>query len=117
MQQKPIQNIVFAFLLIGASVSINGCSVFRFVGNAISSGYEEVVSYFNAYYNAQKKFNEAQDEVFASYKDAREKRDESQLGTIIVPLASPATKPKFNIVIDKCSQILSFYPKSSVVIS
>jgi tetratricopeptide (TPR) repeat protein len=89
----------------------NGCSVFSFIGDSLSQGYENMVSYFNAYYNAKRLFTEAEDEIKTAEVQARGKP---------VPVGQaqqiPATaKQKLGQVIDKCSNILAFHPASSLV--
>ena len=97
------------FLLIVFLAS--GCSVFTPVGNTISQGYENTVSYFNGYYNAKRLFNEAEDEVFAAAVAVRGKEVPGNQ----VSLIPGSAKQKFGQVIDKCSNILAFHPTSSLV--
>ena len=97
---------VLLYLLVAA----NGCSVFSTVGGWFSSGYENAVAYFNAYYNAKRLFDEAEAELLAAQLAAKGK---STLTGNVQPVAPP--RQKFATVIDKCSNILSFYPKSNVV--
>jgi TolA-binding protein len=85
----------------------NGC----FVGDSISKGYENMVSYFNGYYNAKNLFNDAEDEIKTAALLARGKE---------VPAAQvnqiPGTaKQKLGQVIDKCSNILAFHTSSGLV--
>jgi tetratricopeptide (TPR) repeat protein len=89
----------------------NGCSVFSFVGDSISQGYENMVSYFNGYYNAKRLFADAEDEIKMSELQARGKQVPAGQANQI-----PATaKQKFGQVIDKCSNILAFHSSSSLV--
>ena len=89
----------------------NGCSVFSFIGDSISQGYENMVSYFNAYYNAKRLFTDAEDEINANELQQRGKPVPAGQTAQI-----PATaKQKFGQVIDKCSNILAFHPASSLV--
>ena len=71
--------------------------------------YENTVLYFNGYYNAKWLFDEAEDEIHA---DAFSKR-----GKEIIPMAAKeipgSAKEKLVKVIDKCSNILAFYPTST----
>ena len=97
------------FLLIVFLAS--GCSVFTPVGNTISQGYENTVSYFNGYYNAKRLFNEAEDEVFAAAVAVRGK----EVPGSQVSLIPGSAKQKFGQVIDKCSNILAFHSTSSLV--
>lgn len=97
--------------LIAAFMVLSGCSVFSPVGDAISTGYESTVSYFNAYYNANRLFSEAETEIRTAALAARGKEEPSgQIVTI------PATsKQKLTAVIDKCSNILAFHPNGNLV--
>jgi tetratricopeptide (TPR) repeat protein len=81
------------------------------VGDAISQGYENTVSYFNGYYNAKRLFAEAEDEIQTAAFAARGK-DISTTPTAQIPATA---KQKLTQVIDKCSNILAFHPSSSLV--
>lgn len=98
--------------LAGVLALINlHCSVFGPVGNLISGGYENTVAYFNSYYNAARIFDEAEQEVLDHERTVR-----MQQGMIDRHLDPPGSaKSKFNTVIDKCSNILSFQPRSALV--
>ena len=88
-----------------------GCSVFSTIGDSISQGYENMISYFNGYYNAKNLFNDAEDEIKTTELAARGKEiPASQVNQI------PATaKQKLGQVVDKCSNILAFHSSSSLV--
>ncbi len=89
----------------------NGCFILRPVGQAISQGYENSVSYFNGYYNAKWLFDEAEDEV-----KENDLKNRSQDTLAAVNIQIPAgTKDKFAKVIDKCSNILAFHSTSTLV--
>jgi TolA-binding protein len=84
--------------------------VFDSVGNAFSRLYTNSVSYFNAYYNAKRIFDEAETTVLNNALASRGK---------LAPNAPQPPLPaqlrdRFNSVIDKCSSILSFYPNSAL---
>lgn len=96
---------------LSLAVILSGCGVFSSIGGWFSQGYENTTSYFNAYYNAKRNFNEAEAEVRAFMLSQQGKSQAVIQGSQI-----PATaKQKFGIVIDKCSNILSYYPNSSLV--
>jgi cellulose synthase operon protein C len=98
-------------VFFGSAILLNGCSVFSFVGDSMSQGYENMVSYFNGYYNAQNLFNEAEDEIKTAALTARGKEAAATPANQI-----PATaKQKLGQVIDKCSNILAFHPSSGLV--
>jgi tetratricopeptide (TPR) repeat protein len=89
----------------------SGCSVFSSVGNTISQGYENMISYFNAYYNARILFSDAEDEIKTASLLARGKEIPAGQATQI-----PATaKQKLGLVIDKCSNILAYHSSSNLV--
>ena len=158
---RSIRVKLFVLVLL-VSLSLSGCSVFDTLGGWISQGYDNTVSYFNAYYNAKTLFDDAEAEVLAARSAMKSKpatpfmSPATYPGTTTVPGSSgfeearmnrtgsaaqafqtqqmpqtPQTsqtyqspvpqqtssgaKQKFAAVIDKCSNILSFYPKSSVV--
>lgn len=99
---------VLLFVLLA---SLSGCFVFEPVGNAISQGYENTVTYFNAFYNVRRLFRDAEDEVRTAQLASRGKD---------LPAGQAAQIPagarqKFTQVIDKCSNILAFHSTSGFV--
>ena len=107
---RLIRSTILASLLL-LSLGQTGCSVFSTIGGWISDSYENTVAYFNAYYNAKKIFDDAEAEVLASKSSLKTKAQ-----TPNQPATTGSTaKQKFTTVIDKCSNILSFYPNSSLV--
>jgi tetratricopeptide (TPR) repeat protein len=97
------------FLLL--STTFPSCAVFDVIGSSLSRLYENSVSYFNAYYNAKRNFDEAEEMILAAERAARGKTKPDQHPA---PPSGQA-RDKLNAVIDKCSSILSFYPKSDLV--
>jgi tetratricopeptide (TPR) repeat protein len=105
-----VQLCLISFFFVMAFF-FNGCSIFSSIGDTVSQGYENMVSYFNGYYNAKKLFSEAEDEIKTAALLMRGKE---------VPAAQanqiPSTaKQKLGQVIDKCSNILAFHSSSSLV--
>lgn len=99
------------FFSLSLAVILSGCGALSSIGGWFSQGYENTTSYFNAYYNAKRNFNEAETEVRAFMLSQQGKSQAVIPGSQI-----PATaKQKFGVVIDKCSNILSYYPNSSLV--
>lgn len=96
---------------VGLLVFFSGCSVFGPVGEWFSQGYENTVTYFNAYYNARRLFTEAEEEILAANLSTRGKTPAAVTSASIPNTA----KQKLTLVIDKCSKILSFSPTSSFV--
>lgn len=90
---------------------VSGCSVFGPVGDLVSRGYENTVSYFNAFYNAQRLFGEAEEEIQKAALVARGRQGSSALPNPIPQTA----RQKLTTVIEKSSQILSLYPESGLV--
>ena len=107
---RLIRSTILASVLF-LSISQSGCSVFSAIGGWISESYDDTVAYFNAYYNAKRLFDDAEAEVLSARATLKSKSAAPNQ-----PAAAGSTaKQKFTAVIDKCSNVLSFYPKSSVV--
>jgi TolA-binding protein len=107
---RSIRAIILASVLF-LSLSQPGCSVLSSIGGWFSQGYDDTIAYFNAYYNAKKLFDEAEAEVLAARSSSRAKSS----GANLQSAAGSSAKQKFTVVIDKCSNVLSFYPKSNIV--
>ncbi|HLA69202.1 MAG TPA: outer membrane protein assembly factor BamD [Bacteroidota bacterium] len=109
MRSFPVFRFLFSILLLTLSF-FNGCSFFSSVGDSISDGYQNTVAYFNSYYNARRAFDDAEAEIAAAdqLSGIRGFTDKPQ------PLPN-TTRPRLTIVIDKCSNILQFYPSSALV--
>ena len=73
---RSIRAIIFSLVLL-LSFSQSGCSVFNTLGGWISQGYDNTVSYFNAYYNAKTLFDEAEAEVLAARSAMKSKPSET----------------------------------------
>jgi tetratricopeptide (TPR) repeat protein len=114
MKHSHHVKIIFHGLLFIIVLSQYGCFIFTPVGNAISSTYDNTVSYFNVYYNASRIFNEAEDEIRTAAITNRVKESASPAATPQIQIQG-STKQKFGQVIDKCSYILAFYSSSSLV--
>jgi TolA-binding protein len=84
-----------------AILALSGCSIGDYLA-----------SYFNTYYNAQRLFDEAEDEVL------RQARTPQTPDTTFLPpfVVSSSAKTKFNSVIEKCSKLLQYHPNSSLVV-
>ena len=81
------------------------------MGDTVSHGYENMVMYFNGYYNAKILFSDAEDEIKTAALLARGKESLAGQANQI-----PATaKQKLDQVIDKCSNILALHSSSSLV--
>ena len=79
-------------------VQLSGCST-----------YHNVTAYFNTYYNARRLFDEAVGEL---RQQPSKDRDTNYFAAYTVP---PNTQDKLDKVIEKCSKLIQFYPKSSYV--
>lgn len=104
------KTIGIAILLLMFLVS--GCTLLSPVGAVISSAYENTVSYFNAYYNASKLFHEAEEEILARSLAQQDFLQGERSARSTIP---PSARQKLNLVVDKCSNILSFHPQSALV--
>ena len=78
---------------------IGGCSIGDFIG-----------AYFNTFYNAQRQFAEAEDELLSQPDVKQKDRPFGYTFTI-----QPTTKTKFEAVIEKCSKLLQYHPESNLV--
>ncbi len=98
-------------VLLPLVISVEGCVVLNPVGDAISSGFENALTYFNVYYNASKAFNDAEASIREARKTAELKGSQGMQADQI-----PADAQKnLDLVIDKCSNILAFHSKSAYV--
>ena len=110
MTSSRVLSCAVGCLFLTLLVSSSGCVIFEPVGNAISRGYQNTVAYFNSYYNAERLFSDAEDEILTAQKNARSKG----IAPEDVPVPQGA-RQKLTTVIDKCSNVLSFYPNSTFV--
>jgi len=86
------------FLPIVVLLEFSGCST-----------YHNVTAYFNTYYNARRLFDEAVGEL---RQQPAKDRDTNYFAAYTVP---QNIQDKFDKVIEKCSKLIQFYPKSSYV--
>jgi len=112
MMQKRLPQILYPASFVFFSLVMIGCSVVKPVGRAISSGYDNTVAYFNAYYNASRLFRDAEREI--KEDNVKRRGMEQQKSQSTVPIPASASQ-KLTKVIDKCSNILAFHPNSRVV--
>lgn len=112
MIRKRVLQLVIPACIFFLAVAVEGCSVFAPVGKALSSGYENMVSYFNSYYNAKKLFDEAESEIQADALQKRGREPERTPSKIQIPATA---NQKLNKVIDKCSYLLAFHSTSTLV--
>lgn len=104
----------FIFILLPAlslAFIVESCAVFSTIGDAISSGYENSLTYFNVYYNARRAFSDAESEIKDAAKAAEGK---TAPGAQPAPIPPNALK-NLDLVIDKCSNILAYHGKSAYV--
>ncbi|OGU28431.1 MAG: hypothetical protein A2X67_03775 [Ignavibacteria bacterium GWA2_55_11] len=101
-----------AFLAPLTLLALAGCGVFEPVGTFFAQGYRNTVSYFNAYYNAERQFSAAEVEIL----EAERLRVRGVRTATTQSVAIPTTaRAKLTAVIDKCSNILAFHSRSSLV--
>jgi tetratricopeptide (TPR) repeat protein len=98
-------------LILSIALIAEGCAVFSTIGDGISQGYENSLTYFNVYYNANREFKDAESQIKAAVKAAEGK---SPQGAQPAPIPADAQK-NLDLVIDKCSNILAYHSKSSYV--
>lgn len=102
-----IKNISLGLLLL---VSFYGCAVYDPVAAYTKQRYTNAVSYFNTYYNAQRLFSDAEDEVLKARRDFYERNVSGKL-----PAIPSSARLKFQTSIEKNSKVLTFYPDSKWV--
>jgi outer membrane protein assembly factor BamD (BamD/ComL family) len=106
MSKQTFRLFLFISFLL-ASFLMEGCAVLSPVGKAVASGYDNMVAYFNTYYNAKRIFDDAEEDA-KIYLLAQRGNDSTQ--------ALPADLlKKFDIVVDKCSNVLVFHRSSTSV--
>jgi tetratricopeptide (TPR) repeat protein len=105
--KNHIINISVAALLI---VTSYGCAVYDPVAAYTKQRYTNAVSYFNTYYNAQRLFSDAEDEVLKARRDFYERNASGKL-----PGIPSSARQKFQTSIEKNSKVLTFYPDSKWV--
>ncbi|MBI2428675.1 MAG: tetratricopeptide repeat protein [Ignavibacteriales bacterium] len=100
-----------AFLgIFGLTLFFSGCFVYNPTADFVKQRYTNSISYFNTFYNAQRAFDEAEEEVIAAQKEFREKPVPGRQFSV------PSTaRTKFTSSIEKNSKVLSFYPTSKWV--
>lgn len=92
---------LFLSLSLLTTVVIAGCAVTDFVG-----------AYFNTYYNAQKLFTEAEEEVLNQPARTAAGAEPAFLAPFDFPQQA---RGKFTSVIEKCSKLLQYHPDSKLV--
>jgi tetratricopeptide (TPR) repeat protein len=86
------------FFLLALLLVYSGCST-----------YENVTGYFNTYYNANKLYTDALDEI---EKNPATQNDSNYFARPVIPKSAA---DKLEKVIEKCSKLIQFYPKSTWV--
>jgi cellulose synthase operon protein C len=79
------------------------------IGAFFETRYENAMGYFNTYYNLRKTFDETVTELD---KSALAIRDTNYFASLP---ANPNLKSKFNVIIEKASKIIQYYPRSKWV--
>ena len=96
-------SILRPFLVISAFLALTvvmpGCGIGSFIG-----------AYFNTYYNAERQFKEAVDEVMSQREN---KPADKTFGFTFV--VQQSTKAKFTSVVEKCSKLLQYHSESNLV--
>ncbi len=106
MTYKPI-NILAG---LTAAITLSGCTIYTPVADFTKQRYTNSIAYFNTFYNAQRLFSDAEDEVIKSRRDFLE-----QSGGVKVFTIPASARQKFQSSIEKNSKILTFYPDSKWV--
>lgn len=101
---------IFVVSALALSFISSGCFVYNPAAEFVKQRYTNTVSYFNTFYNAQRAFNDAEQEMLAAQKDFRERSLSG--GQFSLPQSS---RSKFTTSIEKNSKVLSFYADSKWV--
>lgn len=109
MKTSRISLPLFA-LLISCIFLVDGCQVYNAGADFVHARYINTVAYFNTFYNAQRAFEDAEQQVIAA-----QQAQQAKPGTAGPPLVSSDAKTKFNFAIEKASKLLTFYPTSKWV--
>lgn len=89
---------------------LTGCAVYTPVADFTKQRYTNAISYFNTFYNAQRLFNDAEDEVVKARRDFLERALPNK--QFVIPASA---RQKFQTSIEKNSKVLSFYADSKWV--
>ena len=97
-------------ILLVFAVIFPSCAVFNPASDYMKQRYTNAIAYFNTYYNAQRAFQDAEEEAIAAKKDFLDKQTKNKIFSI------PQTaRTKFTASIEKNSKLLSYYPTSKWV--
>ncbi len=97
-------------LLLLITIIVSGCIVYNPVADFTKQRYTNTIAYFNTFYNAQRLFDDGENEV------EKAKRDFLERGLLNRVFTIPASaRTKFQTSIEKNSKVLSFYPDSKWV--
>ena len=72
---------------------MGGCAVLSPVGKAIASGYDNMVAYFNTYYDAKQTFDEAEEDTKAFLLTQRGKEVLPPLPAFLISFLHSARQP------------------------
>jgi len=98
-----------AIFLIACALMLLYASCGTPIGGFFNKQYENVVSYFNTYYNAEVAFDDAM-------KDVQATQGRAKVDDVLEPVTlTPSANQKFTTVIEKCSKLLQYHPTSSYV--
>jgi len=97
-------------LVLLSAVILSGCFIYNPVAEFAKQRYRNTVAYFNTFYNAQRAFNEAEEEMLQAQKEFNQKPVPGK--AFVIPSNA---KTKFTSSIEKNSKLLSFYPESKWV--
>lgn len=95
---------------IALAVGSSGCFVYNPAAEFVKQRYTNTVSYFNTFYNAQRAFDDAEQEMLVAQRDFRERSLAG--GQFTLPQSA---RSKFTVSIEKNSKVLSFYADSKWV--
>jgi TolA-binding protein len=102
-----------AFSVVCLLLPSSGCGVYSEVADFVHVKYQNVVGYFNTLYNAERVFDEALEDIAKSQEQMPLNLKGLQQSLVQPPV--PVSKEKLDVVIEKCSRLLQYYPDSKWV--
>ncbi len=103
-------NKLYIYAALFVVMAQSGCAVYSPVADFTKQRYTNAISFFNTFYNAQRQFSDAEDEVLKARRDFLER------GTLNRSFTIPSSaRQKFQTSIEKNSKVLSFYSDSKWV--
>lgn len=98
-------SVLPVLIIVAAFVVFDGCAVWNFT----KVRYQNVIGYFNTYYNAVDLFDDFLEEMRLQEESTDMLLEQTSPFILNVP---PQSLQKLDKIIEKCSRILNYYPES-----